>query len=174
MMIFKRAANRGGFTLVELLLVIVLIAILMALVTLSGYNMMESTNAQTEARRIIRTVHALRSAWLACYADTQKMIGVPESTWPQATIDRTLSQYSDRNLSEEITRYGKIKVIPPDPSKGSRSIYIGFAPEQPNQGVWSKSSTRQMIKDSLIAQKNDYDLLVDNNPEVNDVYIRIK
>ncbi|MDR3076227.1 MAG: prepilin-type N-terminal cleavage/methylation domain-containing protein, partial [Synergistaceae bacterium] len=91
---FKRLAGNKGFTLVELLLVIVLIAILMALVTLSGANMMESTNAQTEARRLIRTVHSLRSAWLACYADKQTMIGItpiPPDTWTNDRMARELS-----------------------------------------------------------------------------------
>ena len=168
---FKRAAAGRGFTLVELLLVIVLISILMALVTLSGFNMMESTNAQTEVRRIIRTVHALRSAWLACYADTQKMIGVSGGVWNSNSIVAELSTYSDRSLADEVKRYGEIKVeaIP----AGSRSIYIGFAPASPNQGAWSKPSTRQMIKDSLIAQKDDYELLVDV-PGDNNVFIRIK
>ena len=167
MMIVSRTANNRGFTLVELLLVIVLISILMALITLSGASMMDSTNAQTEARRIIRTVHALRSAWLACYADTQKMIGVSDGAW-MTDIDIKLSQYSDRNLADEIERYGKInvKTIPPE----NRVTYIGFAPDSPNHGVWAKSS--KMIMDNLTKQKGDYDLDVDE--EKNHVYIRIK
>ena len=173
-MIFKRTATKRGFTLVELLLVIVLIAILMALVTLSGFNMMETTNAQTEARRIIRTVHALRSAWLANYADTQKMIGVPDGSWAQADINSALSRYSDRGLANEMERYGQItvKAIP----SGSRSTYIGFATTSSYPGEWSKKSAslRKMIMDSLIAQADDYELQVYYTATSNDVYIRIK
>ena len=175
---FKRMATNRGFTLVELLLVIVLIAILMALVTLSGFNMMESTNAQTEARRIIRTVHALRSAWLACYADTQKTVGVPEDLllWPQASIDETLKDYSDRPLRNEKDRYGEIKVRVN--SLGQRGTYIGFAANTSTEfpGEWSKKSAslKKMIMDSLIAQADDYELHVDYSDTSNDVYIRIK
>ena len=167
-MIFKRTATRRGFTLVELLLVIVLISILMALVTLSGFNMMESTNAQTETRRIIRTVHSLRSAWLAHYADTQKMIGI--GAWT-GDIEGPLSRYSDRNLADEKSRYGTIRII-----ENGRGTYIGF--DASTGEIWSKSaSTSQMIKSSLLAQENDYELLIeprDENSRVNGVYIRIK
>ena len=171
-MIFKRTATNRGFTLVELLLVIVLIAVLMAVVKLSGFGMMESTNAQTEARRIIRTVHALRSAWLSHYADTQKMIGLPEGTWTQSNIDSALSQYSDRNLEDERNRYGEIMVknIP----TGSRSTYIGFTPSASHPGELSSkyAAARNMIMDSLEAQAIDYEL--DVSRATNEVYIRIK
>ena len=166
-MILRRAATNRGFTLVELLLVIVLIAILMALVTLSGFNMVNTTNAQTEARRIIRTVHSLRSAWLAYYAGEQKMMD------PPGNVDK-LRQYSDRNLTDEETRYGNINVkIPPE----SRSTYIGF--DGKNGEIWSKQAAMtEMIKNSLIAQAADYGLIIDyedaNGSEPNSVYIRIK
>ena len=171
MMIFKRAATNRGFTLVELLLVIVLIAILMAIVTLSGFNMVTSANAQTEVRRVIRTVHALRSAWLACYADTQKMVGVPEGvSWPQTSIDRELRRYADRNLDDEEKRYGKIniKAIP----SGSRNTYIGF---DGTGDIWSKSpAMSEIIMKSLETQADDYGLYVAFTTTSKDVYIRIK
>jgi len=182
LIILKRAAPKGGFTLVELLLVIVLVAILMALITLSGFSMVESSNAQTEARRIIRTVHALRSAWLACYADTQEMVGIPAGSWPSNTVNRTLARYSDRSLTDEETRYGQItiKVNPP----GHTGTYIGFATlpnaSPPKTGAWGRRpiATNDMIMKSLTDQTDDYGLIVHYSSGVrsasNDVYIRIR
>ena len=173
MMVFKRAAENRGFTLVELLLVIVLVAILMAIITLSGFNMMTSTNAQTEVRRIIRTVHALRSAWIACYADTHQMIGVPEGSWSQASIDAELSKYSDRNLDDEKHHYGNILVKVN--TLGPRGTYIGFAARHSGNEVWDKSpSTREIIIHNLEAQADDYGLHLDFTSTSNDVFIRIK
>ena len=171
-MILKGRATRRGFTLVELLLVIVLIAILMALVTLSGFGMVESTNAQTEARRIIRTVHALRSAWLAHHADTQRMIGVSPNLLTPDEIYRALSDYSDRSLQEEMNRYGEIQVIVNPP--GRRGTFVGFAPTSRHSGGWSGKSAvaRNMIMESLKTQENDYELFV--NDTANQVFIRIR
>jgi prepilin-type N-terminal cleavage/methylation domain-containing protein len=177
-MLTKRRSGNRGFTLVELLLVIVLIAILMALVTLSGASMVESTNAQTEARRMIRTVHSLRSAWLAAYADSQMTIGIPSSTWPvwiQASIDQEMSRYSDRSLIDEINRYGTIRVVV-NPS-GKVGTYIGFA-SGANHGIWdsSKKSSGELntMREMLKTQQDSYGMAVYMNATSNDFYIRIK
>jgi prepilin-type N-terminal cleavage/methylation domain-containing protein len=185
MKFFGTRSNRG-FSLVELLLVIVLIAILMALVTLSGSSMMESTNAQTEVRRLIRTVQSLRSAWLACYADTQTMIGITTvatvPTWDDNTdhseISKWLSQYSDRSLVEEIERYGRIKVVQNLTGMNSRRIDIGFSPSD-NTGKELKAANKpanvlKTMKEVLDRQKGDYDLTVNSSATSTDVYIRIR
>jgi prepilin-type N-terminal cleavage/methylation domain-containing protein len=182
MKFFGTRGNRG-FSLVELLLVIVLIAILMALVTLSGSNMMESTNAQTEVRRLIRTVQSLRSAWLACYADTQTMIGItplaPPDVWDNNTdsnlISQRLSQYSDRSLADEIERYGRIKVVPNLTNPGD--IYIGFSPSGITRSAWDgtkkSASTLNTMKDILANQAPDYEIYLSGLTN-NEVYIRIR
>ncbi|MDR1965435.1 MAG: prepilin-type N-terminal cleavage/methylation domain-containing protein [Synergistaceae bacterium] len=145
--------GRGkGFTLVELLLVIVLMAVIMALVTLSGSSMIEATNAQTEARRMIRTVQSVRSAWLACYADTQDMPGVPATAWDSDSLMRVLSRYSDRSLSDEAERYGNLEVR----LDGER-IDVGF------EGPWdlansSANSAKDAIKDMIANQAADYEI----------------
>jgi prepilin-type N-terminal cleavage/methylation domain-containing protein len=175
---FKKSGGSKGFSLVELLLVIVLLAILMALVTLSGSNMMASTNAQTEAKRLIRTVQSLRSAWLACYADTQTMIGVPltpSETWTSDQITQRISMYSDRSLAEEITRYGNISV---DRAETTGRISIGFAPSSNEWGVWDpdvrSNSLLKTMKDILVGQALDYELTVDPSLNDNSVFIRVR
>jgi prepilin-type N-terminal cleavage/methylation domain-containing protein len=171
-----KAEKNKGFSLVELLLVIVLIAIIMALVTLSGSNMMSSTSAQTEARRLIRTTQALRSAWLAHYADTQKMIGVglntahnPPASWTTSEEVGALSIYSDRDLTEETNRYGDIDVSVD--TTGGR-IDIGFT------GPWhlggQADNAKDTMKDVLKNQKTDYhgDLIFNEANEK--IYIRVR
>jgi prepilin-type N-terminal cleavage/methylation domain-containing protein len=159
--------GKKGFTLVELLLVIVLIAIIMALVTLSGSSMMESTSAQTEARRLIRTVQSLRSAWYACYADTQVMLGVNGTLTGNLAAD--LATYSDRSLEEEEARYGPISV---DVTSGKKSV--GFL------GPWHLSSRANAAIDTmktiLNAQRGDYDLVVTEGTgdENVSVFIRVR
>jgi prepilin-type N-terminal cleavage/methylation domain-containing protein len=183
MKFFGTRSNRG-FSLVELLLVIVLIAILMALVTLSGSSMMASTDAQTEVRRLIRTTQSLRSAWLACYADTQTMIGITPlasgDPWPDKLVAQRLSQYSDRSLADEIERYGNIHVRT-DLTANTRRIDIGFSPSAPSAGngsAWDStkksSGTLKMMKDILANQAPDYELTVYSGVASNDVYIRIR
>jgi prepilin-type N-terminal cleavage/methylation domain-containing protein len=154
-----------GFTLVELLLVIVLMAIIMALVTLSGSNMMESTNAQTEARKLIREVQLLRSAWLSCYADSQVQIGITPTAVSAAEIAERITTYSDRFLTEEIDRYGNIEVRSDDVGL----IRIGFT------GPWNLGMNEDTINTMIEVienQANDYDILFDPTPR--SVFIRVR
>ncbi|MDR0652589.1 MAG: prepilin-type N-terminal cleavage/methylation domain-containing protein [Synergistaceae bacterium] len=154
----RQATVRGkkGFTLVELLLVIVLIAIIMALVTLSGSSMMESTSAQTEARRLIRTLQSLRSAWYACYADTQVMLGVNGNTLT-GNLARDLGTYSDRSLAEEEERYG---IISADVTQEGK-ISIGFL------GPWDLDTRADAAKATMMtilrSQEGDYGIDVAEN-----------
>ena len=150
-MALNEFGSEKGFTLVELLLVIVLMAIIMALVTLSGSNMLESTNAQTEARKLIREVQLLRSAWLSCYADSQVQIGITPSA---VSITDQIRAYSDRALTEEIERYGDIAVT----SNDAGLIRIGFS------GPWNlgmNDATRDTMIEVLENKAGDYDILVD-------------
>jgi prepilin-type N-terminal cleavage/methylation domain-containing protein len=153
-MALNKFSAKKGFTLVELLLVIVLMAIIMAVVTLSGSNMIESTNAQTEARKLIREVQLLRSAWLACYADSQVQIGILPA---EASVTEQIRAYSDRSLSEEIDRYGDIDII----SNDSGLIRIGF------KGPWNLGMNRDAVNTMIEVignQAGDYDILFDNTP----------
>jgi prepilin-type N-terminal cleavage/methylation domain-containing protein len=168
-MALNKFSVEKGFTLVELLLVIVLLAIIMALVTLSGANMMESTSAQTEARKLIRTVQSLRSAWLACYADSQVQMGV---THP-ADVEM-IRAYSDRAVEDDIERYGNISVVSDD----AGSIHIGF------RGPWHLGNMNRQTINTMIGvignQMNDYNISFDKTPINNDapppksIFIKIR
>ncbi|MDR1581428.1 MAG: prepilin-type N-terminal cleavage/methylation domain-containing protein [Synergistaceae bacterium] len=165
--------GKKGFSLVELLLVIVLIAIIMALVTLSGGSMMASTSAQTEARRLIRTVQSLRSAWYACYADTQVMLGVNGATLTNngtfaENLARDLSTYSDRSLTEEAARYGSISINVTTAGK----ISVGFLGPW-NLGTRANAAINTM-KTILNSQKGDYGITVGVGGNAESVFISVR
>jgi prepilin-type N-terminal cleavage/methylation domain-containing protein len=161
-MTLRKFGGKKGFTLVELLLVIVLMGIIMALVTLSGANMIQSTNAQTEARRLIRSVHSLRSAWLSCYADTQVSLGITPGFVSQPDIEREIATYSDRSLLDETERYGDIAV-----SGDNGPVYIGFT------GPWTlNSSTVGEMAEVVGNRAADYDITFD--PGTQRTMIRIR
>jgi prepilin-type N-terminal cleavage/methylation domain-containing protein len=175
-MVFMRQAKvlgNKGFTLVELLLVIVLIAIIMALVTLSGGSMMESTSAQTEARRLIRTVQSLRSAWFACYADTQVMLGVngPEAGGTlTGNLTADLGTYSDRSLTEEAARYGNISVDVTPAGK----ISVGFLGPW-NLGNRVNAAAQETMMTILKNQAGDYSIRVSEvGGDAQSVFIRVR
>jgi prepilin-type N-terminal cleavage/methylation domain-containing protein len=160
--------GKRGFTLVELLLVIVLAAIIMALVALSGGGMMESTSAQTEARRLIRTVQSLRGAWYACYADTQVMLGVNGAALT-GNLAGDLGIYADRNLQEEAARYGGISVDVTPAGK----ISVGFL------GPWHLNDRANAAKATMMtilnSQKGDYGIRVaEVGGNAESVFIRVR
>ncbi|MDR3279696.1 MAG: prepilin-type N-terminal cleavage/methylation domain-containing protein [Synergistaceae bacterium] len=165
-MVFRRPDKSKGFSLVELLLVIVLMAILMAVVTLSGSNMMESTSAQTEARRLVRSLQSLRSAWLACYSDTQQMPGLTVAT-TSVELQKLLGTYSDRVLNEERGRYGPISF---NSFGNPDNIFIGFS------GPWdldAKTAQAQTImEDVLETQKDDYE--INFNKTTHAIFIKVR
>ncbi|MDR1509771.1 MAG: prepilin-type N-terminal cleavage/methylation domain-containing protein [Synergistaceae bacterium] len=151
----NKFSAKKGFTLVELLLVIVLMAIIMTLVTLSGSDMISSTNAQTEARRLIRGVQLLRSAWLSCYADSQVQIGITPTA---KSVADQINAYSDGSLTDETLRYGNIAVT----SNDTGLIHIGFS------GPWNIPNMNRDTMNTMIEvignQAGDYDISFDKTP----------
>lgn len=140
--------RRGGFSLVELLLVIVIMAIIMALVTLSGASI-RSSNAQTEAKQLVRSLQLLRSAWLACYADTYQMPAT------DADLRAGVQRYSDRIWDEEERKYGNMTVR----VDNNGQVRVGFS------GPWNLpsqiASAKNVILDTVDNWKSDYDITLD-------------
>jgi prepilin-type N-terminal cleavage/methylation domain-containing protein len=176
-MVLSQLGRKRGFSLVELLLVIVLLGILMALVTLSGSSMMQSTSGQTEARRMLRSLQSLRSAWLACYADRQIMPGITAATTANELFD-VISVYSDRDLSEELERYFRAPnraIVVTSGDDGNR-ISIGF------RGVWDVGRTigddaASVMREILDEQEDLYGVSVDirnNGADPSTFLIRIR
>lgn len=141
--------GRRGFSLAEIVIVIVIMGIIVALVALGGSSS-EGINAQTEARRYIRTLQTLRSAWIAAYADTGQMIGITmPGTIPSnpgagqhvlngsdpATqpLINTLTKYTDRIVVDDIRRYGGTLILRTAPVTQGNAVYLGF------QGRWDLS-----------------------------------
>jgi prepilin-type N-terminal cleavage/methylation domain-containing protein len=158
LMNFILRRKQSGFSLVELLMVIVIMGIIMALVTLSGTSI-QSASAQTEAKQLIRSLQYLRSAWLACYADTYQFL--------DTSLDQMIPRYSDRNWKEETDKYGGITMAS-DNSSGR--IDIGFS------GPWNLGSNLASAENTLVEminnQKADYDISFDVNSRAITIRIR--
>ncbi|MDR3255962.1 MAG: type II secretion system GspH family protein [Synergistaceae bacterium] len=117
----------GGFSLVELLLVIVITGILGALLLLNASSS-EKVDAQVEAKRIVRSLHSLRTAWLSYNSDKFEMLGVPSYniSTDSAIVTKSLELYmSTRKLDEETARYGSIDIQTVNGTGGDR-VYLGF------------------------------------------------
>lgn len=123
------AFPRGGFSLVELMIVMVIIAVLTGGVLLSGSST-DTVSAYGEARKLEAALKLLRSAWLSCYADTYRMPGVPGDAAYELSSDvvATLARYADRSLADDIGAYGKLRIATSS-AKADDAIYIGFEGE---------------------------------------------
>jgi general secretion pathway protein G len=84
-------ARKGGFTLVELLIVIMIIAILAGMMLLATGSATDSA----EATKVINDLRNLKSAALLFYGDNL--------AWPTSTQTQSLDLYADRAI--DTTRY---------------------------------------------------------------------
>jgi prepilin-type N-terminal cleavage/methylation domain-containing protein len=124
------AVKRGAFSLVELMLVVVIMGILGALVILN-ISTSERIDAQTEAKRFVRSLNSVRSAWLAYVADRHEFLGVPNYSLTDpaqvAAVQRSLEIYANRNdLDDDVRRYGKINIMTVPATPYYSHIFLGF------------------------------------------------
>ena len=129
--------GKGGFTLVELLIVIMIIGILAGLVTLAVGEARDSV----EATRIISDLRALKSACLVYYADV--------GNWPSGTsasdqeaFREAIVNYLDRPLDRN--RYGSVSYRSEFPPTSNINYHIvGFrsAPDSP----FTKAGVRKKL-----------------------------
>jgi general secretion pathway protein G len=98
--------RKGGFTLVELLIVIMIIAILAGMMMLASGSATDSA----EATRVINDLRNLKAAMLLYYADNGKW---PPTTDLVVTTPESLDQYMDRPLTLEgpDARYTKVYLV---------------------------------------------------------------
>ncbi|MDR0615273.1 MAG: prepilin-type N-terminal cleavage/methylation domain-containing protein [Synergistaceae bacterium] len=125
-----RVIKREAFSLVELLLVVVIMGILGALILLN-MSTSERIDAQTEAKRFVRSLHSLRSAWIAYNADKYTFLGVPNYDPTDAAqvtaVQRSLEIYANRaDFAADVRRYGKINIITDPVNDAYSRIYLGF------------------------------------------------
>ncbi|MDR3354974.1 MAG: type II secretion system GspH family protein [Synergistaceae bacterium] len=153
-------ARKKGFSLVELLLVIVILAILSGVVMLS-LSSGEVIDAQTEARQLVRSLQSVRSSWLAYYADKNEMLGLPGGGIYAANspLVRSLEIYADREaLRDDVTKYGGSLVVRSFVDSGGArplKVYIGY------QGSWKLEQKNAEVKRSIkkLLAESDFGLL---------------
>jgi general secretion pathway protein G len=105
-------ARKGGFTLVELLIVIMIIAILAGMMMLAT----GSATDGAEATKVINDLRNLKGASLMFFVD--------ENRWPTATAAdaSSLDTYMDRAFLASGTRYGSLLVTETSISGVTRNI----------------------------------------------------
>ena len=115
---FEKRRSHGGFTLVELLIVIMIIAILAGMMLLATGSATDSA----EATKIINDLRSLKSASLMYYSDN--------NIWPAAgsyaTGSTPFDEYMDRAI--DTTRYTAILVSPED---ANSKQWIGYTVANP-------------------------------------------
>ena len=107
--------RKGGFTLVELLIVIVIISILAGMMLLAA----GSATDNAEAVKVVNDLRSLKSAALLFYSDHLK--------WPAAGSEAALNNYSDRPIVS-------------DGTAGRYEVTIGAAFPDPNNADISRTN----------------------------------
>lgn len=128
--------NRKGFTLVELLIVIVVIGVL------STMMMLSSTEAVSSARaaKIINDLRNLKTATLAWYADNLNRV-VQDSNGYQIVTNGVKQKIDNfaRDHSDEILKYlnaeNSIRLKNPEANKETVGAYVLHDVDQ-KKGIW--------------------------------------
>ena len=98
----KREIKRRGFTLVELLIVIVVIGILSAMMMLSSTEAVSSARASN----IISNLRNLKTAALAWYIDSLDVVDASGFTLTNATHFPFVKHYLNNDTASDLTNYG--------------------------------------------------------------------
>jgi general secretion pathway protein G len=93
----KTNARKGGFTLVELLIVIMIIAILAGMMLLATGSAIDGA----EATKVVNDLRNLKSAALLYYGDNMQ--------WPTDADVKSLDRYTDRPITDG-KRYKTVKI----------------------------------------------------------------
>lgn len=107
--------RRKGFSLVEMLIVILLIGILSALLVMS----LRTPHEDAEAQKIAHHLKALKSAYMAYYADTHKYLPAVSSAGPNSALMASLDRYAIKSIDSSL---GPIMIR----ETAANGVYIGF------------------------------------------------
>jgi general secretion pathway protein G len=134
--------REGGFTLVELLMVFVIIAILAGMTLIATGMSMDGT----EAAKIIGELRSLKSAAIFYYAD--------HAEWPANADVPSLDIYTDRPIcAEDPPRYAHITIgTPYTDSMGRERINMGV-------GLLADGNGKPGIRKRLAEKAHDVGLL---------------
>jgi general secretion pathway protein G len=126
-------ARKGGFTLVELLIVIMIIAILAGMMMLATGSATDSA----EAAKVINDLRNLKSAALLYYGDNER--------WPTSVDVKSLDAYSDRPVVNNTSRYAKV-AIGDEYADGEGSYRTNISVQLNDKNGNSAQSVRNKLK----------------------------
>jgi prepilin-type N-terminal cleavage/methylation domain-containing protein len=123
---WAKMRTRKGFSLIELVVTVVIIGIITVFALMAGTSG-DSIDAQVEAKKVVRTINMLRSAWLAYYSEKYEMLGAGGYSYASAgdALLRSLDRHSDGSLLHNVPQYGSVD-IRVNSSGGVQSYYIGL------------------------------------------------
>ncbi len=130
--------RREGFSLVEVLIVIIIIAILAGLLVMG----LGGTQESADATRLINGIKALKSAYIACYADTHKYLPANAGAGASSDLVASLEKYAGKSLFDEIHAFGSV-TIQTDTGGG---VYIGYLG---GSGIHGNSSASKIYAELL-------------------------
>lgn len=107
--------KRNGFSLIEVLIVILLIGILSALLVMS----LRTPGEDAEAQRIAHHLKALKSAYIAYYADTHKYLPAVANAGADSPLMASLDRYAISSMDFSL---GPIMIQ----ESAANGVYIGF------------------------------------------------
>jgi len=111
----KKAIKKQAFSLVEVLIVIILIAILSGLLLVS----LRTPHEDAEAQRLAHHLKMMKSAYIAYYADTHKYLPNVASADRNSPLAASLDRYAVKSIDNS---FGSI-TIRESPAK---AVFIGF------------------------------------------------
>lgn len=113
--------KRGGFSLVEVLIVIIILAILSGLVAIT----LRAPGDDADAGKLANDIRALKSAYIAYYADNHAYLPLTASADMSSPVTAQLEKYAYRSLDQVIELFGSI-TIQSGTGAGADNVYIGF------------------------------------------------
>ena len=144
-------ARKGGFTLVELLIVIMIIAILAGMMMLAT----GSATDTAEATRIINDLRATKAAGILLYMDQGQSWNWADSAGTgslNATVGQSLDEYMDRPLfsTTAADRVYDVRIARPATLEGSdrtNAVLIGFNMAE-NTGNFTQSVRAKLARNA--------------------------
>jgi prepilin-type N-terminal cleavage/methylation domain-containing protein len=169
---------RRGFSLVELVVVIIIIGIITVFSLIAGTSS-DSVDAQVEAKKIVRVINMLRSAWLTHYSEKYELLGITGYSYNAANdaLLRSLDHYTDGSLLASVPQYGSVDIRVNHSAGGAQTYFIGLfiGNTFPADGTHIQKAVRAVLSsDNFVQSYNLVNIYGDVYEGQDSIMIRVK